>query len=46
MEPYTVTGPDPANSGHVLVVVRGKTYSIFIGYEQQIADEIAHNLDG
>lgn len=46
MEPYTVSGPDPVNSGHVLFVVRGKMYSIFSGYEQQTADEIAYNLDG
>ena len=45
MEPYVVTGPDPSNpDSHVLIVVRGQTYSVFIGQEQTIANDIATNL--
>lgn len=46
MEPYTITGPDPANAGHVLILVRGREFSVVAGTEQETADEIARNLDG
>lgn len=45
-EPYTLIGPDPDNaSTHVLIEVRGVSYSVFLGAEQQTAAEIAANLD-
>jgi hypothetical protein len=44
-EPYQVTGPDPSNpETHVLIVVRGVTYSVFAGEEQLTANDIATNL--
>jgi hypothetical protein len=45
-EPYELTGQDPSNPHtHNLIVVRGKTYSVFIGEEQSTANDIAANLD-
>lgn len=44
-EPYTLIGADPANpTTHVLIMVRGVTYSVFAGEEQLTANNIATNL--
>ncbi len=44
-EPYQLTGPDPSNpETHVLIVVRGVTYSVWVGEEQLNANAIAANL--
>ena len=43
-EPFLVIGPDPSNhTSHNLIVVLGETYSVFIGYEQNTASDIADN---
>ena len=45
MEPFLVIGPDPSNhTSHNLIVVQGVTYSVFIGYEQSTANNIAGKL--
>ena len=44
MEPYTLIGTDPANPTHVLIEVRGRTFSVIAGMEQETADEIGRNL--
>jgi hypothetical protein len=45
MEPFEIIGPDPANEKtHVLILVRGNTYSVLKGSEQATANEIAANL--
>lgn len=42
MTPFESDGPDPANpETHVLIVVAGETYSVFLGTEQESADQIA-----
>ena len=44
-EPFTLIGPDPANpTTHVLIEVRGGTYSVFAGEQQLTANDIATNL--
>jgi hypothetical protein len=44
-EPFEIIGTDPANSQtHNLVLVRGLVYSVFIGGEQDTANDIAANL--
>lgn len=41
-EPFILLGSDPANpESHNLIVVQGETYSVFIGQEQQTANDIA-----
>jgi hypothetical protein len=41
-EPFILLGSDPANpESHNLIVVQSETYSVFIGQEQQTANEIA-----
>lgn len=45
-EPFTLISPDPANPAtHVLIAVRGVTYSVFAGEEQLTANDIAASLD-
>jgi hypothetical protein len=45
-EPFLLIGSDPANpETHVLIEVRGVTYSVFAGEEQLTANDIATNLD-
>ena len=45
-EPFTLIGLDPANpTTHVLIEVRGVTYSVFAGGEQLTANDIAASLD-
>ena len=44
-EPFATKGTDNKNPGYVIITVRGKDYSIPTGYEQQVADEVAYNLD-
>ena len=45
-EPFSSLGPDLSNPDtHVLIVVRGVTYSVFQGEEQLTANDIATNLD-
>lgn len=45
-EPYTLIGPDQANpTTHVMIVVRGITYSVFAGEEQLTANDIASNAN-
>lgn len=46
MEPFDLIGSDPSNAGHVLIVVRGRQFSVIAGMEQETADEIGRNLDG
>ena len=44
-EPFLLIGPDPANPAtHILIEVRGVTYSVFAGEEQSTANDIATNL--
>jgi hypothetical protein len=44
-EPFTLIGPDSTNpTTHVLIEVRGVTYSVFAGEEQLTANDIATNL--
>ena len=44
-EPFILLGPDPSNhTTHNLIVVRGETYSVFVGEEQLTANDIAQNL--
>jgi hypothetical protein len=44
-EPYEIIGPDPDNpTTHVMIIVRGVTYSVFQGEEQLTANDIATNL--
>ena len=44
MEPYTLIGPDESNPlTRVVIEVRGSLYSVPIGKEQSVADEIATN---
>ena len=41
---YILLGPDPSNhESHNLIVVLGETYSVFIGEEQNTANDIAAN---
>jgi len=43
-EPFILLGPDPSNhTTHNLIVVRGVTYSVFMGEEQPTANDIAAN---
>lgn len=43
-EPYLLIGPDPSNpDSHNLIVVQGDSYSVFIGFEQSTANDIAAN---
>ena len=43
-EPFILLGPDPSNpTTHTLIVVRGETYSVFVGEEQSTANDIAAN---
>lgn len=43
-EPFLTIGPDPSNpDSHVLIVVQGESYSVFIGQEQITANDIASN---
>jgi hypothetical protein len=44
-EPFILLGSDPSNpDSHNMIVVQGETYSVFIGQEQEIANEIASNI--
>jgi hypothetical protein len=44
-EPFILLGSAPSNhESHNMIVVRGETYSVFVGQEQEISDEIAFSL--
>jgi hypothetical protein len=43
-EPFILLGPDPSNhTTHNLIVVCGETYSVFVGEEQNTANDVAAN---
>ena len=45
-EPFIPHGADPSNPDtHVIIEVRGKHYSVFVGAEQDTANSIRDVLD-
>lgn len=44
-EPYEIVGEDLDNPYNKLILVRGRVFSVLIDREQEVANEIACNMD-
>lgn len=44
-EPFQIVGEDLDNPYNKIIRVRGRDFSVQIGREQEVANEIAYNLE-